>query len=320
MDTEACPIWGYTVRKSLSPGVSDKYIYHSYRAGGAYTMSDDVKEDIRVEIYSNSEAGNRIRVNTSSWICDQISIGVRYPLVTEEIIERSKSRQLPGFIEIKERFLKYFINSRPGSLEGFPSGSDEEFILMARIGVLNDIELSGVIELLDDMGLLKKTTGNNFKFSQNGFYEISLIDSIADSKEVFVAMWFDPSVNHNFESAIKPAIEACGYKAIRVDKTELNDKLDDQIIASIKRAKFLVADFTAQNFEIEGRRVHEARGGVYYEAGFAHGLGKSVIFMVEKSQINDIHFDTRQYNHIVYSSIEEARDRLIARINATINK
>lgn len=283
-------------------------------------MSDDVKEDIRVQISRKAEDGQRIRVNTSSWICDQISIGVRYPLVTNEIIDRSRSRQLPGFIEIKEHFMKYFINARPGALEGFPSDSDDEKIFMARIGVLNETELSGVIELLDSMGLLKKITGNSFKFSQKRFYEISLIDSITDSKEVFVAMWFDPSVNHNFESAIKPAIEACGYKAIRVDKTEINDKIDDQIIASIKRAKFLVADFTAQSFDLEGRRVHEARGGVYYEAGFAHGLGKSVIFMVDKSQINDIHFDTRQYNHIVYSSIEEARDKLIARINATINR
>lgn len=314
-----CPIWGNTVRRDSIAGTFDQYIYYSQRAGGSYVMSDDIREDIEDEIRRNSEIGDRIKVNISLWVCEQKSIGVRFPVVTQEVIEESKSKRLPSFLEIKERFMKYFINSRPGVIQGAPVGSSEEKLLMANIGVLRDDELFGIIDLLHRMDILERKGGNTFVFLHHGFYELSQINSISESKEAFVAMWFDQSVNGLFDSAIKPAIESCGYKAIRIDKTEMNDRIDDQIIASIKRAKFLVADFTAENFRSKGRKIHAARGGVYYEAGFAHGLGKSVIFMVEESQINDIHFDTRQYNHIVYSNFVDAKERLIARINATID-
>ena len=68
----------------------------------------------------------------------------------------------------------------------------------------------------------------------------------------------------------------------------------------------MVADFTGN------------RGGVYYEAGFAGGLGIPVIWIVHEDDLDDVHFDTRQYNHITYSTPEELRDKLKARILATI--
>ena len=40
------------------------------------------------------------------------------------------------------------------------------------------------------------------------------------------------------------------------------------------------------------------RGGVYYEAGFAHGLGLPVIFMCRDG--DELHFDVRQYNCIFW--------------------
>lgn len=319
MEESACPIWGNTVRKAIISGSFDEYIYHSPRAGGPYLISDSVREDIEIEIRRNAEIGGRIKVNTSLWICDQRDLGVKFPKVTQEVIEESKSQLLPGFPEMKERFMKLFRESRPGDIEGPPIGSHQEQLFMARIGILRDEEISGLIDLLQGMELLKRKGGNTFVFTHRGFYEISIVDSISTSKEVFVAMWFDESVNNVFELGIKTAIEECGYKAIRIDRTEINDKIDDQIIASIKRSKFLVADFTAQNFKHKNRKVHAARGGVYYEAGFAHGLGKSVIFMVQGSQIDDIHFDTRQYNHIKYENHIDAKSRLIARIRATID-
>ena len=63
-----------------------------------------------------------------------------------------------------------------------------------------------------------------------------------------------------------------------------------------------------------------ARGGVYYEAGFAHGLGLQVIFTCRQDVIDKglIHFDTRQYNHIAWNTPEELRKRLADRIAGTI--
>jgi hypothetical protein len=48
------------------------------------------------------------------------------------------------------------------------------------------------------------------------------------------------------------------------------------------------------------------------------GQGKAVIFTVKEDDVKDLHFDTRQYNHIVYKSPEELYEKLYNRIRATI--
>lgn len=72
----------------------------------------------------------------------------------------------------------------------------------------------------------------------------------------------------------------------------------------------MVADFTCEKEKV--------RGGVYFEAGFAMGLGIPVIWTVEKGSLGDVHFDTRQYNHIVWDTPETLRNMLKARIGAVI--
>ena len=130
------------------------------------------------------------------------------------------------------------------------------------------------------------------------------------TSQAFVAMWFDECMDDVWERGIRPGIEDAGYRPVRIDRTEHNDKIDDAIIAQIRRSRFVVADFTQGD---DG-----ARGGVYYEAGFAHGLDRPVIFACRKDQLENAHFDTRQYNHIVWETPEELRSRLSDRISATI--
>ena len=128
------------------------------------------------------------------------------------------------------------------------------------------------------------------------------------SNTCFVAMSFDPSLNSVYEEAIQPAIEACGFLPDRVDRREFNNKICDEIVAGIRKSRFMVADFTGH------------RGGVYFEAGFAQGLGRPVIFTCRGTDISDAHFDTDHYNHIVWDDPEDLRQRLIARIEATIDQ
>jgi nucleoside 2-deoxyribosyltransferase len=78
------------------------------------------------------------------------------------------------------------------------------------------------------------------------------------------------------------------------------------IVAEIKRSGLLVADFTAH------------RQSVYYEAGFAHGYGIPVIWTCRADHIRAAHFDTRQYNHIVWDTPATLRARLTSRIEATM--
>lgn len=77
-------------------------------------------------------------------------------------------------------------------------------------------------------------------------------------------------------------------------------------MAGIRDAEFTVADFTGN------------RGGVYYEAGFARGLGRPVIYCCQESEMEKVHFDTKIISHVTWKDSAELRKKLADRINATI--
>ena len=130
------------------------------------------------------------------------------------------------------------------------------------------------------------------------------------SEQAFIAMWFDDSMSDARRKGIIPAIEEAGYKPMVIDEKEHNRKICDEIIAEIRRSRFMVADFTHGD--------SGARGSVYYEAGFAEGHGLEVIGTCREDQIEQIHFDRRQYSHVIWKEPEELRERLTARICAVV--
>ena len=127
-----------------------------------------------------------------------------------------------------------------------------------------------------------------------------------NSTQCFIAMWFSAEMLRVCETHIKKAIVDSGYHPFIVLDKEHNDKICDQIIAEIRKSKFLIADFTGN------------RGGVYFEAGFAYGLGLPVIWTCRKDHFDDIHFDVNHYNFIVWETGEDLYEKLKNRIQATI--
>jgi len=121
-------------------------------------------------------------------------------------------------------------------------------------------------------------------------------------------MSFDDDMQPLFTDAIKPALEATGYQPFRVDNRPHNEKIDDRIVAEIRQSGLLVADFTRQ------------KNGVYWEAGFAQGLGIPVIRTchLDDLKANKLHFDTRQYLHVDWTTEAELRQKLELHIRATI--
>lgn len=122
----------------------------------------------------------------------------------------------------------------------------------------------------------------------------------------FVAMSFHESLNAAYADGIQLGVSECGFTPVRIDRVEHNEKICDKILAEIRLAQFVVADFT----------LH--RAGVYFESGFAMGLGRQVIWTCRKDQLGDAHFDTRQYNHIEWETPAELRKKLADRIRAVI--
>jgi nucleoside 2-deoxyribosyltransferase len=116
----------------------------------------------------------------------------------------------------------------------------------------------------------------------------------------------DASLEDAWHSGLRRAIVDAGYKPLRIDKKEHANKICNEIIAEIRRSRFLVADYTRH------------RGGVYYEAGFAAGRGLPVILTCRKNQMTQLHFDIRQCNCIDWEEQEDLAQRLKVRIEALI--
>src|SRR5262249_36628001 len=124
----------------------------------------------------------------------------------------------------------------------------------------------------------------------------------------FVAMSFGVELNTAYDEGIAPSIrDDCGFRVLRVDRVEHNDNINDKIIADLRSAQFVVADFTGH------------RNGVYFEAGFALGLGRPVVWTCQESDFKGkVHFDTRPFNHILWSWPADLREKLTARVRATV--
>jgi nucleoside 2-deoxyribosyltransferase len=126
------------------------------------------------------------------------------------------------------------------------------------------------------------------------------------SDQGFVAMSFAPEMATAWEQGIRPALRKARYQPYWVDAQPHIDRIDNKIIAEIKNSRFLVADVTLQ------------RPGVYFEAGFALGLGIPVFWCVRKDDHPNVHFDTRQYNHIVWENPSHLAEELHTFITAII--
>lgn len=148
----------------------------------------------------------------------------------------------------------------------------------------------------------------DFSITYKGLnYYLSLAEKGNLSNKCFVAMSFDPVMNET-RKAIKLAIDKNGYEPIIIDEQLIDSSqtINDAIIAAIKSCKFSIADFSQQ------------KDGVYFESGFAVGLGKPVIYTCHKNWFKESHFDTNHFPHIIYESTEKLTDLLDKKIKAWI--
>ena len=220
--------------------------------------------------------------------------------------------------ERAERFLSFLVRSSSNEIGQLLHIGERQpqlfYPALAWSESTREQELLFLSDYLRDQGYITKLGYAGYaleaKVEVPGYRRIEELKTDTDSSQCFVAMWFDQSMDEAYEQGIKPAVETAGYSPLRIDRRDFIGKIDDEIIAQIRRSGFLVADFTQGDDGV--------RGGVYYEAGFAHGLGLPVIFTCHRGSIGKLHFDTRQFNHIVWESPSELQRQLIHRIGSVL--
>ena len=174
-------------------------------------------------------------------------------------------------------------------------------------------ELSSIIEYMHKNEMIHKSDllGNptycyRISLTLKGFDEVNKRRRNIPSSQAFVAMWFSEEMTEVYDDVISPAIVDAGFTPTRIDRKHFNDDIMDQIIISIRESRFVVADFTGH------------RGGVYFEAGFALGMGLPLICTCKADDFEKAHFDVNHRNMIVWKDEADLRRLLTDRIKATI--
>lgn len=129
-----------------------------------------------------------------------------------------------------------------------------------------------------------------------------------DSEKGFIAIWFDEKMNDSIH-AIETAISDCNYKPICIRDEHFSEKIMDKALGEIRRSRFVIVDLTGH------------RGSVFFEAGFAFGLGIETIYVYKETNESDkspLEFYTRHYQCYRYQNPNELKEIVKDAIRARI--
>jgi len=129
-----------------------------------------------------------------------------------------------------------------------------------------------------------------------------------DKGFVFIAMPMDVEdpILEDVHQTIKEAALAVGLVAERVDEPATTDRITDRVLESIHRAEFVVADLTY------------GKPNVYYEAGYAHALGKVPIYIAREG--TTIEFDLKDYPVIFFPNMQKLKAKLTRQLSGLLEK
>jgi len=165
-----------------------------------------------------------------------------------------------------------------------------------------------VLKLLEAEHFIHDAQGVGFTITPRGLLAAEEMSRASgDGAQGFVAMSFNPSMNDVWTNGFDPGIRSAGFRPFRIDAKDYVGGIADEIMSEIRRSRFVVADYTNQV------------NGVYFEAGFALGIGLTVIPTCREDQINDLHFDIRHLNTLLWRTPEDLSIKLQHRIRGVLS-
>ena len=300
----------------------------SPRAGGSYQLHDDAAAEL-----GNLTEDEKARLTTI--LVRQRQLGNPHPRINAATIATARSARISSLQERLDSLMLFLIDNSPkvGGLVsiGRPDQHRESLrnflFALAHSESTEFQELAYLADSLHGRGLITKEDENirdergrvriDFGFrctvTIRGYSAMEQHRTERKADQCFVAMWFNEATDALYDRAIAPAVRAAGYQPLRIDqKQDFLGKIDDQIIAEIRRSRFMIADFTHGDDGV--------RGSVYYEVGFAQGLDIPVIFTCRDDQLDDLHFDTNHFLHLSWprghaeALVEPVKNRILANI------
>ena len=171
-------------------------------------------------------------------------------------------------------------------------------------GVSDEFVLDAVLDMVDKgIGHLKMASLNErTETARNNEMRHANI-----GRKVFIAMPMavEDLQLEDIHEAIKDAATDAGLEAERIDEQISNEKITDRIVKAISDADYMVADLS------------QAKPNVYWEAGYAHGMEKTPIYIAREG--TELEFDVKDYPVIFYENATRLRNKLAERLQGLKN-
>jgi hypothetical protein len=260
-------------------------------------------------------ADNTYKRALASHLVRKMATAEQRPIIGLEFFDVIRNRKLPRPAEVADNIVIYLAEQSGGS-PGTPiaiNSSDLE--LLAIIGVQQTSDLRWSIRSLETQELLgvQSELGSTYlvQLSHLGWLRFEELQQaqISSNHAFFARQFHNPDLDDAFENCLRAAVAQTGYELRTV--TQRAGLIDAVIEDEIRRCRFLIADLSDDN------------AGAYWEAGFAEGLGKPVIYIC-RAKTGDTekptHFDT-SHRHTVrwdLASLDETARNLKAVIRNTL--
>lgn len=105
----------------------------------------------------------------------------------------------------------------------------------------------------------------------------------------FVVMQFSDQFNALYNDVIRPTCMKFGFDVIRADDIYRSGLIIEDITRSIQESSFVIADITPDN------------PNVFYEVGYAHGIGKPTILLSDRRR-DKLPFDVSGFRTLFYNN------------------
>jgi hypothetical protein len=241
-------------------------------------------------------------------------------LLTIDVVSRIRSTErLPSVMEKCNLVLE--------ALEAEQRHPGELIILdyshwRARTAALDPDEVQFLFQSLEAQDLV---TGNIYdssatvRLSLRGWATLDEMKrSAVRTRRAMVAMPFgNEHLDRVLNEVFRPAVRRTGFQLYRLDDEPTAGLIDNRLRVAIRTARFLIVELTLSN------------QGAYWEAGFAEGVGKPVIYTCDKrffdkaapyEGCSGVHFDVNHHQHVLWQpdNVMAAENALVAAIRATL--
>ena len=272
--------------------------------------------------YGNWELNSEQRAILSHRICkynyenaQQLSAGkVQFFRITTQMLDSIRADgKLPSRAEQAINLIR-FVGDKVSHTGETISEMPENFY--AIIGSINYGEGIMLINELQERNILRDMGGRAIDYvnlTLDGWnqYEAEKRGQFSGNSG-FLAMQFGDDLLDLFvDTVLKPVVEnAIGCKLVDMREVATAGIIDNIMRDQIKDAKFVIADLSHDN------------NGAYWEAGFAEGLGKPVIYICEKKKFEKkkTHFDTNHCTTVPWSRDDDEgfKQALIATLRRSL--